>query len=203
MDTVKRLGIKKPKAILLLLQMILVLFLLGISIYLLVFVISNNLGGWMIASYIQIILSVLAVICYGILGFRKGDMVFRLSILPFMGAVFVNVMLPNREPFQIGLLAILFALTFAFLLRQNDTKFTLIIGAAMVAVALTFSIYSSIKANVSFLGEVSANWPAYMAMYSSIFVPTVMSVTFLLCYSVRHDRKLLATQAAEERPLDE
>lgn len=190
MDTEKRLGIKKPKAIMLFVQMLLTLFLLGISIYLLCFVIANNLGGWMIASYILIIISVLAIICYGVIGYKKGDLVYQLSILPFLGAVLVNVMLPNREPFQIALLTILFALTFAFLFKQENKKFSSIVGVSMMVVALTFSIYSSIKANVSFLGDVSNNWPTYVAMYSSIFVPTVMTVTIVLIYSVRWDKKL-------------
>ena len=73
MDTEKRLGIKKAKAIMLFIQMIWLLFALVISIYLLVFVISNNLGGWMISSYILITLSVLAIISYGIVGSEKGS----------------------------------------------------------------------------------------------------------------------------------
>ena len=190
MDTEKRFGLKKPKAIMLFVQMILILFLLVISIYLLVFVISNNLGGWMITSYIFITLSVVTMICYSVVGFKKGDLIYQLSILPFLAAVLVNVMLPNREAFQIALLTILFALTFAFLLMQKDTKINPIIAIFMVFVSLTFSIYSSIKANVSFLGEVSKNWPTYVAMYASIFVPTVMSATFALTYNVRCERKL-------------
>ena len=56
MDTEKRFGLKKSKAILLFIQMFLIVFLLIISIYLLIFVISNKLGGWMISSYIFITL---------------------------------------------------------------------------------------------------------------------------------------------------
>lgn len=188
MDTVKRFGIKKSKAILLFVQMLLTLFLLVVSIYLLVFSISNNLGGWMISSYVLITVSVIAAICYSIVGFKKGYGVFRLSILPFLAAVLVNVLLPNRETFQIALLTILFAPTFAFLLRPNDWKFTSVIGLLMLVVSLTFSIYSAIKADVSFLGEVSKNWPTYVAMYASIFIPTVMSTMFGLVYNVRSEK---------------
>ena len=197
MDTEKRLGIKKPKAIMLFLQMFLVLFLLGVSIYLLVFVISNNLGGWMIASYILIIVSVLAVVFHGAYGYKKGDRAYRLSVWPFLGAVLVNVMLPNREPFQIALLTILFALTFAFLVKQKDVRFTSCISMSMVAVALIFSIYSAAKANISFLGDISDNWPTYVAMYSSIFVPTVMTVTFALTYNVRNERSLILSPESD------
>ena len=185
MDTEKRLGISKPKAIMLFVQMILTVALLVISVYLLVFVASNNLGGWMIASYILIILSVLAIMGYGIIGYKKSDMAYLLAIVPFLGAVFVNILLPQRNTFQIALLTLLFTLSFAFLLKQKDRKFTYIIGISMLAVSLTFSIYSAITANISFLGEVSDNWPTYVAMYLSIFVPTIMSTTILLTYNVR------------------
>ena len=185
MDTEKRLGISKPKAIMLFAQMILTMVLLVISVYLLVFVASNNLGGWMIASYILIILSVLAIMGYGIIGYKKSDMAYLLAIVPFLGAVFVNILLPQRNTFQIAMLTLLFTLSFAFLLKQKDRKFTYIIGISMLAVSLTFSIYSAITANISFLGEVSDNWPTYVAMYLSIFVPTIMSTTILLTYNVR------------------
>ena len=185
MDTEKRFGLKKSKAILLFIQMFFVLFLLVISIYLLVFVISNNLGGWMITSYIFITLSVVSIICYSVVGYKKGDVIYQLSILPFLAAIFVNVLLPNRETFQIALLTLLFALTFAFLLRQKDKKFTFFILVSMIVVSLTFSVYSSIKANTQFLGDISNNWPTYVAMYSSIFVPVVMSVTIALTYNVK------------------
>ena len=188
MDTEKKLGIKKPKAIMLFVQMIFIIILLVASIYLLVFVSSNNLGPWMITSYIFITLSVLALICYATIGFKKGDVIYQISVLPFLVAILVNVMLPNRGAFQIALLTLLFALTFAFLLRQKDQRFTFIIAILMVVVALTFSIYSSITANTKFLGDISENWPTYLAMYLSIFVPTIMSVTFALTYNVRITR---------------
>lgn len=185
MDTEKRFGLKKGKAILLFVQMFLIAFLLVVSIYLLVFVISNRLGGWMIASYIFITLSVIAIILYSTVGYKKGDVVYQLSVLPFLVAVFVNVLLPNRETFQVASLTLLFALTFAFLLRQRDKRFTFCVGVLMVVVSLVFSIYSAIKADTQFLGDVSKNWPTYVAMYASIFIPVVMSVTFALTYNVR------------------
>lgn len=188
MDTVKRFGLKKSKAILLFVQMILTILLLVISIYLLVFVISNNLGRWMIASYIFITLSVLVIIFYAIYGYKKNESFYLASVVPFLAAIFVNILLPNRDQFQVGVLVILFALTFAFLLKQNDVKFTKIISISMVVVALIFSIYSSITARVDFLGEISKNWPTYVAMYLSIFVPTITSGTFALTYDVKNSR---------------
>ena len=188
MDTEKKLGIKKHKAILLFVQMLFIILLLIASVYLLIFVISNSLGGWMIASYVLITISVLALICYAVVGYKKGEIAYQLAIVPFLGAIFVNVLLPSRETFQIALLTLLFALTFAFLLRQKDIRFTTIVAICMVAVSLTFSIYSSIKANTQFLGSISENWPTYVAMYLSIFVPTIMSVTFALTYNVRVTR---------------
>ena len=191
MDTEKRLGIKKPKAIMLFVQMILIIFLLVISIYLFVFVDTNHLGPWMMTSYAFIILSVISLISYSIVGFKKSDLIFKLAVIPFALAVFVNILLPIRETFQVAVLAILFALVVVFIVKQENRKFTTIIGLSMIVVSLVFSIYSAIKANISFLGSVSDNWPTYVAMYSSIFIPVIMSVTFTLCYDVRTSRKPL------------
>lgn len=192
MDTEKKLGIKKYKAIILFVQMILTLLLLVVSSYLLVFVIANGLGGMMIASYILIILSSLAIICYGIIGYKKGLKAYILAVIPFLGAIFVNILLPQRNPFQIVLLVVLFALTFAFLLRQKDSRFTYVVSFLMVAVSLTFSLYSAITAKIDFLGPVENNWPTYVAMYLSIFVPIIISTTLLLTYNVRNTKKFIA-----------
>ena len=73
MDTEKVLGLKKSKAILLFIQMILTVFLFAASVYLLIFVISNKLNGIMIASYVFIVLSILAIIIYSIYAGKKQE----------------------------------------------------------------------------------------------------------------------------------
>ena len=185
MNTEKRFGIKKPKAIMLFVQMILTIILLIVSVYLLVFSGVHSLGGWMIASYIAITISVLAIICYAIIGHKKGEIAYMLSILPFLVAIFVNILLPNRNTLQIGLLSLLFAMTSVFMFTQKNVKLAYIVSILMVAISLTFSIYSSITANTQFLGEISTAWPTYVAMYSSIFIPVIMSGTFALAYDIR------------------
>ncbi len=186
----KKLGINTPKAVLLAVQIILTLFLLAVSIYLLVFVSINNLGGWMIASYVQITISALALLMYFAIGHRKGKMAYYLAILPFLGAVFVNILLPQRNTFQIAILTVLYGLVIAFMIRQENIRFTFWMSLLMVAVSLTFSIYSAITANVSFLGDIGSHWFTYMAMYVSIFVPTVMSFTLALIYNIKATREL-------------
>ena len=189
MDTLNKFGLKKSKAILLFMQMILIIFQMLVSFYLLCFVIKNNLGGWMISSYILISISIIAVIVYSIYGYKKEEIIFTVSVIPFLVAVFINILLPNRDVFQIALLSILFALIFAFILRQNDYLIGKILLYSMIGVSLTFSIYSAITANISFLGEMNALWTTYLAMYLSIFIPTIMSGTFTLIYIVRNERK--------------
>lgn len=186
MDTLKKYGIKKDKAILLFVQMILTIILLIVSIYLLVFVSINNLGGWMIASYILITLSVLAIICYSIIGYKKGLVAYIGAIIPFLGAILVNILLPQRDSFQVAVLSILFALVSVFLVKQKDEKFNYIVSILMCAVALTFSVYSAITARLDFLGQMSAQWYTYLAMYLSIFIPSIMSGTFALTYNVKN-----------------
>lgn len=188
MDTEKKLGIKKSSAVMLFLQMILTIILFIAATYLLVFVSVYNLGGWMISSYIFITISIIAVICYAFIGYKKGEVAYQLAVVPFLVAIFINILLPGRNSWQIAFLTILFALTFAFLLRQSDKKFTNIISILMIIVSLIFSIYSSINAKIDFLGPISDHWPTYLAMYLSIFVPTIMSTTFALTYNVRINR---------------
>lgn len=190
MDTEKKYGLKKPKAILLFVQMLLTIILLVVALYLLVYVSINGLGAWMITSYIFISLSVLAIFGYGIIGYKKGELIYLFSTIPYLVAIFINIMLPNRNAFQIGVLSILFALTFAFAIKQKDFKFNQIISILMVVTSLVFSIYSSITARVDFLGNISENWLTYVAMYLSIFVPTIMSGTFALTYNVRNTKAL-------------
>ena len=189
MDTVEKYGIKKDKAILLFVQMILIIILLIVSIYLLVFISVNNLGGWMIASYILITLSVLAIICYSIIGYKKGVVAYIGAIIPFLGAILVNILLPQRDSFQVAILSILFALVSVFLVKQKDEKFNYIVSILMCAVALTFSVYSAITARLDFLGQMSANWYTYLAMYLSIFIPSIMSGTFALTYNIKITKK--------------
>lgn len=189
MDTEKKFHLKKSLAIMLFVQMILTIILLLVSIYLLYFVIAHKLGGWMIASYILITISVISLITYSIIGYKKGKFAYILSVIPFLGAILVNILLPQRNVFQIIILSILFALTFAYLIRQENKKFTYAISLSMIAVALTFSIYSAITADVQFLGPVSDNWLTYVSMYLSIFIPTIMSTTFALIYKVRITKK--------------
>lgn len=189
MDTVEKIGIMKSKAIMLFVQMLLTIILLVTSIYLLVFVSINNLGGWMVASYIFITLSVISIIVYAIVGYKKGKVAYLLAIAPFLGAIFVNILLPQRNTFQIALLTILFALVSVFLVKQKDRTFSYCVTYLMVIVSLIFSIYSAITARLDFLGQMSANWYTYLAMYLSIFIPSIMSGTFALTYNVRVTKK--------------
>ncbi|MBE6142116.1 MAG: hypothetical protein E7175_04705 [Erysipelotrichaceae bacterium] len=188
MDTIKKYGIRKDKAILLFFQMLLTVVITVISIYLLIFIIINNLGPWMISSYIFISLSSFAIICYGIIGYKKGEIAYLLAIIPFIIAIFINILLPQRNTFQIATLSLLFASTILFLFKQKDERFNLIVSILMVVISLTFSIYSSITARLDFLGEMDASWFTYLAMYLSIFIPTIMSGTFALTYNVRINR---------------
>ena len=64
--------------------MALTVLLLITSVYLLFFVAINGLGAWMITSYIFITLSVLAIVCYSVIGYKKGDVAYQLAIIPFM-----------------------------------------------------------------------------------------------------------------------
>ena len=188
MDVEKRFGIKKRQGILLFIQMVLTIILLATSIYLLVFVTSNHLGGWMISSYILIIVSLLAIMGYGIIGYKKDEYAYLLAIIPFLAAVLVNILLPQRNSFQVALLTFFFALIFAFLFVQNNKRVVYILLLAMIVVALTFSIYSSITAHIDFLGSVADHWPTYLAMYLSIFIPSIMSTTILVTYNVRQSK---------------
>ena len=188
MDTLKKYGLTKAKAILLFLQMFLIIIQLLIAVYLLVFSIEYKLSEWMISSYVFIMISVVSIIIYAVIGFKKGEIAYLLAIAPFLIAIFINILIPNRDTFQISMLVLLFALTLVFLFKQDDFHINSLISIAMVVVALSFSIYSSINANVNFLKDLSAKWSTYVAMYLSIYIPVIMSATLALTYNVRKTR---------------
>ncbi|MBP5091662.1 MAG: hypothetical protein J6328_03790 [Bacilli bacterium] len=191
MDTEKRFGLKKSAAYLLFIQMALTLVVLVAAVYLLIFVLVHNLGGWMAVSYVMVIISLLAIIGHGLFGYKIGPTSFKITIAAFLIATFINMLLPGRETFQIAGLSLLFALTLVFLFKQNDRKEGSIFACLMGAVALVLSIYSAIKANPQFLGPVSENWLTYVAMYISIFIPTVMTSTIAIVFHVNLGKKQL------------
>ena len=177
--------LSKIKNGLLFVQMILIVILIVSSTYLLIFSIQNHLGGWMITSYAFILLSVVSLGIYGVIGYRYSEQYYILSIVPFMFATFVNILIPTRGIFQETLLILLLMCLLVFTLKQKEVAVLNIVGIGMVAIALIFSIYSSLTANTQFLGDVSTNWPTYAAMYLSIFTPTIVSFTYLVSYNAR------------------
>ena len=188
MDTIKKYGLKKSKALLLFLQMFLIAFMSITAVYLLIFTIKNNLGGWMILSYVFILISILSIILYAIIGYKKGEVAYICAIAPFLFAVFINILIPYRDTFQIAMLVIVFALAFLFMFKLDSYKLNSIISILMIVFSMSFSIYSSIQANVNFLGEISASFAIYAAMYLSIFIPVIMTSTFALTYNIRNTR---------------
>ncbi len=188
MNTEEKYGLKKHKAILLFVQMFLIIFQLIVSVYLLVFVIKYNLGVWMISSYIFITIALLSIMFYSIYGYKKSEIYYKLSIVPFMVAVFLNILLPNRELFQVALLVVLFALVFGYILKVDDKKYNSLLSIFMIIISLAFSVYSAIRANTQFLGAINAIWTTYLAMYLSIFIPTIMTSTIALINNVKKTR---------------
>lgn len=186
MDTVEKFGLKKGDAVLLFVQMLLISIGFLASGYQLIFSIIQRLQWMSILSTIFVLLSFVALAVYGVIGYKKGDLAYSLSILPFLAAILVNTVLPGRSAPQIGLLAVLLMLSFAFLLRQEDTLFTRIMTYSMIAVSLCFSIFSAITANTEFLGPVDgSNVVTYIAMYYSIFTPVLISGTYALTYHIK------------------
>ena len=188
MDTVKKYGLKKSKALILFLQMLLISFMFITAVYLLIFTIKYNLGGWMILSYGFILISILSIILYAIIGYKKGNIAYICAIAPFLIAVFMSILIPYRDTFQIAMLVIVFALAFLFMFKLDSYKLNTIISILMIVFSISFSIYSSIHANVNFLGEISESFLAYLAMYLSIFIPVIMTSTFALTYNIRNTR---------------
>lgn len=76
----------------------------------------------MISSYVLITISILAVVFYSTIGYKKSNFAYLAAVVPFIAAILVNILLPQWNAIQIGLLSILLALTFGFMLRQNDKK---------------------------------------------------------------------------------
>ncbi len=140
MNTKEKFGLEKPKAIMLFIQMLLIIILFITSIYLLVFVIINKLGGWMITSYIFITLSIISIMLYSIFGYKKDDLYYKLAVIPFLIAILINIILPGRNAFQIAALAVLLAFLFGYLLKLDDDNYSFSLSILIIVVSLLFSV---------------------------------------------------------------
>lgn len=189
MNTKEKYDLDKRKAILLFVQMILIIIGFLAQIGILVLLCKDNLNPYMIVSSISIILSFIAAMVYAVFGYKKSGVYYLIAVGFFLFAILMNNILPFRDTTQRITLTILFGIFFAFLFTQKDYRlshFLIIIG---VLAALTFSIYSSITANVNSLGEVSNKVFAAIMMYTSIFTPVILSGLFGITCLVRNQRE--------------
>ena len=167
-------------------QMVLVLIGLLTQTGLLVFAIVNKLNAIMIVSYVVLIIAHLGAVVYGIIGYKKGPSRYIILVSLFLLAILLNIILPFRDIAQRVLLTLLFGAMSIFMFKQKDYKFTnyLILVAAILA--LTFSIYSAITANMDSLGEVTYKKLGVVMMYLSIFAPVMFTGFFGVSYNVKY-----------------
>lgn len=86
------------------------------------------------------------------------------------------------------MLVIVFALASLFMFKLDSYKLNSILSILMIVFPMAFSIYSSIHANVNFLGEISSSFQTNLAMDLSIFIPVIMTSTLALTYNIRITR---------------
>ena len=188
-DTKQKYGLSKRHAILLFIQMLLTIFGLVAQIGILSFIIENQLDHIMRVSCISIILSYIAIYVYAIYGYRRSKNYYIVAIALFLVAILINNILPSRDMFQKITLTLLFGIFAAYIFTQDKFKISNVLMFAAAIVSLAFSIYSAIKADVSFLGPVSNVTIASIMMYTSIFTPVIMSGVFGVTYLVRCERQ--------------
>ena len=188
MDTVEKYGLKKPHAILLFVQMILIIIGLNIQVSVCVLTIKFNLSVYMLISCIAMIFAHVGVLTYGLIGYKKGQPFYFATIGLFLLAIVVNIVIPFRDIAQRILLTLLFGMMCVFPFKEKDYKFTNILLAIASLFALAFSIYSSITANPNSMGEVPTIFPV-IVMYLSIFAPLILVGLFAVAYNARTYRK--------------
>ena len=174
---------------LLYLQMVLAVCGLLIQTGIFIFVVANNLSVYMIISSLVLILAHLAVMFYGIIGYKKGKVSHLISIFLFLLAILVNIIIPFRDVTQKILLVLLFGLMSIFPFKQDDYKFTNYLILIASIVSLGFSIYSSITANFNALGNVKYKELATVLMYLSIFAPVMFTGLFGVSYNYKHNKE--------------
>ena len=189
MDTKAKYGISKRHAILLFVQMILTIIGFAAQVGIMVFIAGHGLDALMLVSSITIILAFLAVLCYGIFGFKKSKIFYFVAIGLFMASILINNILPFRGTVQKIFLTLLFGSMGAFLFTQEKFKLSNIIIALAALFSLVFSIYSTITANVNSLGPVEENVLPVIMMYISIWTPVILSGVFGVSYLVREEKK--------------
>ncbi len=188
MDTEKKLGISKPKAIALFFQMIIIVFATLATAYVLGFSIASGVGALFVVAYCVVLLSYFAMIFYASYGYKKNNSYYLGTIYAFCAAILLNVLLPFRTTYQLATLTVLLGLYIAFAQRLNNVKVAEWLLFLMILFALAFSIYSTATARTENLNELSADFFSVSAMFISIWTPVIMTVTLAICYSVRRKK---------------
>ena len=193
MDTLEKYNLKKNKAILLFAQMIILIIGTAISAFVFAYitkgVASGNYNALMLISSLAMLLAHIAIIIYGCFGFRKGRTFFLGACAIFAFAIVVNVLITFRTPFQHILLTLMFGYMLVFIVKEHDRKFAAISILIVTVLSLVFSISSAIVANPHALGDSNIKVFTILAMYASLFAPTVLAGTIALIHAVHMDQE--------------
>ena len=122
MDTVKKFGLEKNKAVLLFVQMILVCIGLLAQIGLLVYVCIYDPEWNMIASSICMILTYIAISVYATVGYKKDKIFYLCAIGLFLLAILFNMTVTFRDSVQKIFLTLLFGSLTAFAFKLDNFK---------------------------------------------------------------------------------
>ena len=189
MDTQEKFGLKKFHAILLFIQMLIIILGTIITGFVFTFIVSSGYGGIMLASSVSVLISYVVIILYGSFGYSKDSAYYLVAIGFFAFAVVINTMIDFRTPFQIGILTVLFGALVAFAVKQDNKKLSLYFILVAFFLALVFSIYSAITANPKAMGDETISPITIIAMYGSLFTPTIMTGTFALTHYVHMQKE--------------
>lgn len=185
MDTEKRFGLKKWKAIVLFVQLFLIILATTSTAYVLGFSMAKKVGALFIIVYSVILISYVSIIFYAVYGYKEDDSYFLGAIYTFCLAILLNILLPFRTIYQLVTLTILFGLYIAFAQRLKNIKVSQWLLFFMFLFALAFSVYSTIVAKTDNLNGTISSFLSALAMYVSIWTPVIMTATFGLAYSVK------------------
>ena len=157
-----------------------------ISSFVLTYLLLNNYTGLMLVSSIIMTFSVIFLITYGTFDLGNAKLYLLLSMLLFISAIIINIVLPFRNIFQQITLSLMLILMILIIVFNKKYLVSIILFTALLFISLSFSLYSSCIASTDNLNNSKVVILSEIAMHFSIASPTILVLSYFIIYYNRH-----------------
>ena len=192
MDFYEKFGVKKDKAIFMLIDMVLVLLGFFASIFVTAFVIINKYTAWTIVTNIALVLCYTGIIYYVSSGYKYNLNKYYIgAVASFSFFSLVSLTMRFREAWDLMMLAVIFGLSLVVIFTLDKPKLARIMLFLILGMSFVLSIYQTIDAIVDMveLGEaINGSVLAKITIFYSIWAPVIMSSVLLLCFDIKQDK---------------